>query len=165
MRHHAEEKDKRESALSSYVSAGCAPGSQDENWQATAQRHYGLISLVLKAQRATLCTIAGSQAEQDLTKSADRRLRHRPSRQMLQRPGVPGDAPVRTTRGPSCTLSRAWHRSERRTMPELLRETFRSNEEASSTLWRSSYPRSVRGDGVRHALEEQCTTYRSWVSN
>ena len=43
-------------------------------------------------EEGPLWTIAGNQAEQSLTRGAVRRLRDRPSRQRLQRRGVPGDA-------------------------------------------------------------------------
>ena len=47
-----------------------------------------------RRSRADDCTIAGSRAEQSLTRGADRRLRYRPSRQRLQRRG-----PLRTVPG------------------------------------------------------------------
>ena len=49
--------------------------------------------------RADECTIAGSRAEQSLTRGAERRLWYRPSRKRLQRRGIPSDAQKWTTRG------------------------------------------------------------------
>ena len=54
---------------------------------------------VTRRSRADECTIAGSRAEESLTRGANRRLRYRPTRQRLQRRGDPSDARKWTTLG------------------------------------------------------------------
>ena len=80
--------------------------------------------------RADECTIAGSRAEQSLTRGAERRLRYRPSRQRLQRRGSSSDAQKWTTRGTA----------ESTTMPTTRWPT---------ELWDHLSPRTVPGgEGV-----------------
>ena len=78
--------------------------------------------------RADECIIAGSRAEQSLTRGAERPLRHRLSRQRLQRRGVPSDAQKWTTRGTA----------ESTTMPTTRWPT---------ELWDHLSPRTVPGEG------------------
>ena len=73
----------------------CRTHSQTELWRDCSRE----AEADTRRTRVDECTIAGSRAEQSLTKGADPRLRYRPSRQRLQRRGIPSDAQKWTTRG------------------------------------------------------------------